>query len=266
MARKKLQGQVAIITGASRGIGAAAAALLAESGASLVLTARSGEAVESLAADLRRQGARAVGVAADVADPEQVEEVVESALDQFGRVDVLLNNAAVIWPLEEVADTDADEWTYSIQVNLLGPFSVARNVLPVMVEQRYGRIINLGSGAGQHPIVGASAYCVAKAGLDMFTRVLSAELAGTGVTVTCLDPGMVDTEMQSDIRSVDTSETKLDFTRWHAAHEEGRLASPEEVARLVLWLAGPWSRKHAGTMFARSDVAWIEQVNADLGA
>ncbi len=265
MARKKLQGQVAIITGGSRGIGAAAAELLAQAGAAVVLTARNEEQVEAAAARLRSQGARAIGVPADVADLEQVEEVVESALDQFSRIDILVNNAAVIWPLEEVADTDADEWAYSLQINLLGPFFVARNVLPVMIDQHYGRILNITSGLALRPMIGSSAYSTAKAGLDMFTRVLAMELESTGVTVNGLDPGMVDTEMQSDIRSVDTSESRLDLTRFHERYEQGAMAAPADIARLIYWAVGPWSRSHNGEVFRRSDAGWLDQVNADLG-
>jgi NAD(P)-dependent dehydrogenase (short-subunit alcohol dehydrogenase family) len=188
MAKKKLQGQVAIITGAGRGIGAAAAERLAASGARLVLNARTEEEVEAVAARLRQQGALALAVPGDISDPDVVEEVVETALDQFNRVDILINNAAIIWPIEEVAETDPDEWTYNIMVNLVAPFMLTRNVLPLMLEQGYGRILSIGSGAAQRPIVGASAYCAAKAGLDMFTRVLALEVAGTGVTVNSLHP------------------------------------------------------------------------------
>jgi NAD(P)-dependent dehydrogenase (short-subunit alcohol dehydrogenase family) len=265
MARKKLQGQVAIVTGSSRGIGKAVAEQLAAWGAAVVLTARSEEQVESVAAALRRQGAKAIGVPGDVADPEQVEEITESALDQFGRIDILVNNAAVVWPVEEVVDTDADEWTYSIQVNLLGPFYLTRNVLPVMIDQRYGRIVNISSGAALNPIVGASAYSTAKAGLDMFTRALAQELHDTGVTVNSLHPGMVDTDMQVDLRSVDTSDTHLDFTRFHNAYEQGQLRSPQDVARAIIWLAGPWSRTHNGQIFRIADEEWIRQIETDLG-
>lgn len=266
MARRKLQGQVAIVTGGGRGIGAAVAEQLAAAGAAVVVTARSEDQIEAVAAQLRATGARAIAVAADMADPEQVEEVIESALDQFSRVDILVNNAAVIWPLEEVAETDADEWTYSLGINLLGPFYTSRNVLPVMLEQRYGRIVNISSGAAVHPIVGASAYCTAKAGLDMFTRVLAAEIADSGVTANCLYPGMVDTEMQSDIRSVDTSDSRMDFSRWHEVHEQGKLLAPATVARAVLWLGGPWSRGHNGEIFNIHDSDWAQRIQTDLGA
>jgi NAD(P)-dependent dehydrogenase (short-subunit alcohol dehydrogenase family) len=265
MARKKLQGQIAVITGGGRGIGKAAAEELAQLGATVVVTARSEEQVERVAAALRGQGGQAIGVPGDVADPEQVEAMIASILSQFGRIDILVNNAGVIWPVEDVAETDADEWTYNIQVNLLGPFYWVRNVLPLMIEQQYGRIVNVSSGAAINPIVGASAYSTAKAGLDMFTRALAQELSNTGVTVNSFHPGMVDTEMQVDLRSVDTSDASFSLNRFHDAYAQKQLRSPQDVARAIVWLAGPWSRDHNGEIFRIADEEWIRQVNTDLG-
>lgn len=263
--RKKLQGQTAIITGGSRGIGAAAARLLVQSGAAVVLAARGADEVAAQAENLRRAGGRAVGVAADVTDIEQVEEIVETALDQFDRLDILINCAGVIWPLEEVTEADPEEWTYNLHVNLVGPYLMARNALPVMLEQGYGRIIHLSGKGATQPIAGASAYCAAQAGVDMLTRVLALEVAGTGVTVNSLDPGDVDTELQADIRSVDTSESRLDFSYAHTVFAEKQLISVEETARLLYWLAGPWSRGHNGEVFRSCDAAWTAQVTVDLG-
>lgn len=262
---KKLQGQTAIITGAGRGIGAVAAERLARAGASVVLTARSEDQLEAVAERIRSAGGKAIGVAADVSDLEGVEEVVESALDQFGRVDILVNNAAVVWPIDEVVDVDAEEWAYAIHVNLVGPFYMARNVLPLMVEAGRGRILNITSGAARNPILGASAYCASKAGLDMLTLSLARELEGTGVTVNGLSPGMVDTEMQSDIRSVDTDESRLNFDSFHQAHETGELIPPADIADLIYWLVGPWSREHSGEIF-RNTPEWLAQVRADIGS
>jgi NAD(P)-dependent dehydrogenase (short-subunit alcohol dehydrogenase family) len=264
MAGKKLQGQVAIVTGAGRGIGAAAARRLATAGASVVLAARSEEEVEALAADLRKQGSRAIAVAADVSDLAGVEEIAESALEQFDRVDILVNNAGVIWPLEEIVDVDPEEWAYNVMINLVGPFFMVRNVLPVMVDQGYGRILNISSGASSTPILGASAYCSAKAGLDMFTRTLALELAGSKVSVNLLYPGHVDTPMQEDIRSIDTTDTRLDTTHFHDLHARGVLQTSEAVADLIYWLVGPWSRARNGEEFRADDGAWLAQVQTDL--
>ena len=223
---RKLQGQAAIITGGGRGIGAAAGRLLAAAGAAVVLSARSDDQIEGVAREIRADGGRAVAVSCDVTDPDQVEEVVEAALTQYDRVDILVNNAGIIWPVEQSAEADPEEWAYNIHCNLVGPFQTMRNVLPVMIDRGYGRIVNVSSGAGVNPSPGWSAYCSAKAGLNMLTRCVAEELRAdgiAGVTVNALAPGMVDTEMQADIRSVDTEGTGLDFSRFHAARREGKL-------------------------------------------
>ena len=264
---KKLQGQVAIITGGGRGIGAAAAHLLAEAGAAVVLAARSGDQIESVAREIRGAGARAIGVPCDVANSDQIEEVVEAALTQYDRVDILVNNAGIIWPVEHISEADAEEWAYNIHCNLVGPFQMARNVLPVMIDQGYGRILNVSSGAAEHVMPGWSAYCAAKAGLNMLTRCLAVELQAAGapgVTVNALAPGMVDTEMQADIRSIDTHGSSLDYSRFHEAHEQGALHSPVSAARLIYWLVGPWSRGRSGEIFSRADAPWVARVEQDL--
>ena len=264
MAKKKLQGQVAIVTGGGRGIGTATAERLTALGARVVLAARSEEEVEGVASRLRGQGSQAIAVPGDLTDPDTVEEIVEAALDQFGRVDILINNAAVIWPLEEVAEADPDEWGYNIMTNLVAPFMVARNVLPLMLDQGYGRILNISSEAAFTPVAGGSAYCAAKAGLDMLTRVLALEIAGRGVTVNALYPGHVDTAMQEDIRSVDTTGSVLDTTWFHDIYAGGQLTPPADVAALACWLVGPWSRERHGEFFSAADAAWVAQVQRDL--
>jgi len=265
MADKELQGQVAIITGGGRGIGKAAAEQLAAMGATIVVVARSKEQVERVATTLREQGSVAVGMPADVGDPKQVGGIANAALEQFGRIDIVVNSAAVIWPVEEVAKSDVEEWAYAIQVNLLGSFFLVRYALPVMLEQKYGRIVNVSSGAAINPIVGASAYSTSKAGMDMLTRSVAQELLDTGITINSFHPGMVDTGMQVDLRSVDTSDARFSLARFHDAHEKGQLRSPDDVARAITWLAGPWSSEHSGKVFRIVDEEWLRQVNSDLG-
>jgi NAD(P)-dependent dehydrogenase (short-subunit alcohol dehydrogenase family) len=264
---RKLQGQVAIITGGGRGIGAAAGNLLAAAGAAVVLTARSEDQIEAVAKKIRGAGARAIAVPCDVASPDQIEEVVEAALTQYDRVDILVNNAGIVWPVEQVIEADPEEWAYNIHCNLIGPFQLARNVLPVMIDQRYGRILNITSGAAGNAVPGWSAYCASKAGLNMLTRCLAVELQAdgvSGVTVNALAPGMVDTEMQADIRSIDTYDSSLDFSPFHDAHHQGSLLSPESAARLIYWLVGPWSRQRSGEIFSRADAHWLAKVEEDL--
>lgn len=261
--KKKLQGQVAIITGSSRGLGLAAAEWLVQAGAAVVLTARSEEKVLAEAKRLAKLG-RAWGVAADISDLAQVETVVETALEKFGRIDILVNNAAVVWPIDEVGEADPDEWAYNIHVNLVGPFYMAHTVLPTMIEQKYGRIVNVSSGLSTIPYAGMSAYGAAKAGLDQLTRILALEVKNIGITVNALYPGIVDTDMQADIRSVDTTDSVLDLTMFHEAHEGNRLVPPEVAARQVYWLVGPWSRQRTGEIFTFRDEAWLAQVAKDI--
>ena len=265
MARKKLQGQVAIVTGAGRGIGAASAEALAAAGARVVLTARGEDEIAAVLRRIHAQGGAGIAVPADVSDSDQVEEVVEAALGAYDRVDILVNNAGVVWPLDLVVEADLDEWAYNIHVNLVGPFYLTRNVLPLMLDQHYGRILNVTSGAATHPVPGASAYGAAKAGLDQFTRILALELRGTGVHVNALRPGEVDTDMQADIRSVDTEGTTFDTSYFHQIFEQGRLRAPALVAQAIYWLVGPWGRDAHGQFYDLDDPAWQERITADLG-
>ncbi|MBW7884469.1 MAG: SDR family oxidoreductase [Caldilineaceae bacterium] len=262
--KKKLQGQVAIVTGASRGIGAAVAEKLVAAGARVVLTARSEDDLEALATRLRKEGGMALAVAADITDPEQVEEVVETAVDQFERIDILVNNAGVVWPVEELAYSDADEWVFNIYTNLIAPYYLARLVLPLMLDQQFGRILNISSGVAVRPVKGFSAYGAAKAGLDMWTKTLALEIEGRGVTANVLYPGMVNTAMQEDVRSVDTTGSSLDFSNFHKAYAEGILQEPAAVADMICWLVGPWAKDHNGKVFTAGDAAWAEQVRRDL--
>jgi NAD(P)-dependent dehydrogenase (short-subunit alcohol dehydrogenase family) len=139
-----------------------------------------------------------------------------------------------------------------------------RTVLPLMQAQGYGRIVNVSSGAAVNPVAGWSAYCAAKAGLDMLTKTAALELRGTPITVNALHPGMVNTDMQEDIRSVDTDGSRLDFARFHAAHAEGELRTPDAVARMIYWLAGPWSRGLSGEIFTAADAEWLATVDRDI--
>ncbi|MCB0047162.1 MAG: SDR family oxidoreductase [Caldilineaceae bacterium] len=255
---------MALITGASRGIGSATARRLAAAGASVALTARDEDALLDVADAIRHAGGRALTVAADVSDPETLEPLIEETLERFQRIDILINNAGVLWPLDETADADLDEWAYNVHVNLVGPFYLIRTVLPLMQAQNYGRILNISSGAAARPIPGWGAYCAAKAGLDMLTRVVAEELRGADICINALYPGLVNTEMQADIRSVDTSESSLDFSYWQDAFEQNKLLAPDDVARMIYWIVGPWGRAASGQIFKAGDETWHAQVAQDI--
>ncbi len=189
-----LAGKTAVITGAGRGIGAATAEALAARGAHVVLAARSIGGIAALAAKLPG----ALAVTTDVGHQEDAEELIAAARARFGRVDILVNNAATVQPIGRIADTDPQVWADSLQANIAGQFFCARAALadlPGLV------IVNVSSGAASRALEGWSAYCAGKAALAMLTQSLHLEYAAAGLKTYGFRPGVVDTEMQVQIRA-----------------------------------------------------------------
>jgi 3-oxoacyl-[acyl-carrier protein] reductase len=193
-----LDGKIIIVTGASRGIGAAAAASLAKAGATVVLTARDGKLTEEVA---RSIGGKASARACDVADYAAFAGLVAETRARFGRLDGLINNAGVIEPIAPIADSDPAAWARNVGINLTGAYHAIRAVLPGMLAAGGGTIVNVSSGAAIRPLEGWSAYCSAKAGLHMLTRAIALETAGKGIRVFGFQPGTTDTDMQVLIRA-----------------------------------------------------------------
>jgi 3-oxoacyl-[acyl-carrier protein] reductase len=196
-----LAGKVAIVTGASRGIGAAAAQALAEAGASVILLARSLAQAEANAQQIASSGGKAIALACDVSDYAACEHMVRETTRHFGPPDILINNAGVIEPISMVATAEPREWARSIEINLIGAYYAIRAVLPGMLERGHGDIINVSSGAAIRPLEGWSAYCSGKAGLAMLTRAIDLEHRDGGIRVFGFQPGTTDTEMQVTIRA-----------------------------------------------------------------
>jgi 3-oxoacyl-[acyl-carrier protein] reductase len=193
-----LDGKVIIVTGASRGIGAAAAAALAKAGATVVLAARDGKLAEAVA---RSIGAPASARTCDVSVYKAFEALVDETKARFGRLDALINNAGVIEPIASIAESDPAAWARNIEINLTGAYHAIRAVLPGMLVAGGGTIVNVSSGAAIRPLEGWSAYCSAKAGLHMLTRAVALETAGKGIRVFGFQPGTTDTDMQVLIRA-----------------------------------------------------------------
>jgi 3-oxoacyl-[acyl-carrier protein] reductase len=198
---QKLAGKVAIVTGASRGIGAAAAFALGEAGASVMLAARDAAQTEVNAQRINAAGGKAVSIACDVADYTACQRLVQETTQRLGPPDALVNNAGVIEPIGAVATGDPAEWARNIQINLVGAYYAIRAVLPAMLARGRGSIINLSSGAALRPQEGWSAYCTAKAGLAMLTRSIDLEHRAAGIRVFGFQPGTTDTDMQVIIRA-----------------------------------------------------------------
>ena len=225
-----LSGKAVLITGASRGIGAAAVRAFAEAGANVGLIARSRADIATLAGEIGKD--RALAIPCDIGRYWEVAAAVDAMLDTFGRLDVLINNAGVIEPIAPLEEADPDAWGQLVDINLKGAFHGIRAAAPVMATQGSGTIITISSGAASHAIEGWSAYCVSKAGAKMLTEAADLELRGKGLRVMGLSPGTVATEMQKVIKgsSVDNRVRQLEW----ADH-----IPPEWPARALVWMAGP---------------------------
>ena len=197
----ELNGKVALVTGASRGLGEGAARALAAAGAAVMLVARDGVATAGVAREIAAKGGRADALACDVADFAAVEKVVAETRARLGGIDILINNAGVIEPIAEVATSDPAAWAQNISINLVGAYHAVRAVLPDMLSRGSGSIVNVSSGAAYRPLEGWSAYCVGKAGLAMLTRSIELETTGKGIRVFGFSPGTIDTDMQVKIRA-----------------------------------------------------------------
>ncbi len=233
----KLEGQVAVITGAGRGIGRAIALAYAREGARLVLAARSEPELAETAAEASQAGAEAIAIRTDVTSQVGTERLARRAVERFGRIDVLVNNAGISGPIGPLQGNDIAEWVDTINVNLTGTFLVCRAVVPVMLEQGGGRIINL-SGAGvANAWSNMSAYCASKAAVVRLTEVLAQELEDKGITVNALGPGSVHTSMWERMTD-QAAEAGAEFI-----HELGQRvmtgggASIDDCAELAVWLA-----------------------------
>ncbi|MGM0585889.1 MAG: SDR family oxidoreductase [Pseudomonadota bacterium] len=232
------EGQAAIVTGASRGIGEATARALAEAGAGVVLTARSGGEIERVAGEIREAGGRALAVPCDVARAADVEAVAKACRDEFGRIDVLVNNAGLIDPIAHLADADPEEWGKVIDVNVKGVFHGMRAVIPDMVAQGAGVIVNISSGAATGILEGWSHYCASKAAVLQLTRAGDLEYGDKGVRVVGLSPGTVATYMQRTIKK--SGMNPISAMEWEDH------VPPEWPAKAILWLCGPEGDAYRG--------------------
>ena len=227
--------QTVIVTGATKGIGRAAALAFAKEGANLLILGRAEEELETLSVEIESAGARAVKIAADLALDESPRRIAAAAMEAFGRIDILINNAAIIHDSFDLAEFDPALWKQVIQVNLVAPAMLSRAVLPYMIARGVGKIINMSSVGGTRGGAGRSAYRAAKAGLINLTQSTAAEVKQHGIDVNCICPGATDTE---------------GFR--HAFDHKGRaqdanLMLPGEIAELILFLASARSSAVTGT-------------------
>ncbi len=234
----EIEGKAVVITGASRGIGAAAAREFANNGAKTVLCARSSGDIDALAAEIRANGGKAKAVPCDVSSYADVARAVEECRAAYGRIDVLVNNAGVIEPIGLLAKSDPEAWGRATDINFKGTYHGIRAALPPMQAQGTGVIVNISSGAATSPLEGWSHYCASKAAAAMLTRCADREATGS-VRVVGLSPGTVATEMQVMIKASGINPvSRLD----PSAH-----IPPDWAAKAIVWLCTADAAEFAGT-------------------
>jgi 3-oxoacyl-[acyl-carrier protein] reductase len=232
-----IEGRTALVTGAGRGIGRATAIEFATVGVDVAILARSRDQLEETAARVRERGRTALVLKTDLSDPGQVSRSLRQIQNRLGVVDIAVNNASVVWPLGPSVQIDPGEWATAIGINMTAVAVLTFALLPAMLAQRWGRIVNVSSGVVADPgaMIGVNAYVTGKGALEAFTLNLAAELAGSGVTVNAFRPGMVDTATQASLRSQDPAKigTAL-HDRFSPPYREGCLITPQAAARSLL--------------------------------
>ncbi len=241
-----LTGKIALVTGASRGLGEGAARALAKQGAKVMLLARGGNLVRKVAGEI----GNAEALACDVSDYAAVERAVTDTRNRLGGLDIVVNNAGVIEPIAEIAASDPAVWARNIQINLIGAYNVVRAALGGLLHTR-GSLINISSGAAHRPLEGWSAYCAGKAGLAMLTRSIALETAGK-VRIFGFSPGTIDTDMQVKIRASGVNAI--------SQIPRANLSPVEHAVRGLLYLCDPASDDLLGQDVSMRDEAFRKRI------
>ena len=230
-----LEGKIAIVTGGGTGIGRSIALQFAEAGADVVVASRRLSVLEKVAEEIRAMGRRSLAIQTDISKKSDVDKMVQKTMNEFGVIDILVNNAGVV--MRSLLETEEDAWEKILSINLKGCQLCSQAVGRIMVERKRGNIINIASVDGLTAALPDSAYCVSKAGVIMFTRVLAKELASCNIRVNAIAPGLVRTPMSEsvwrDSKTLEEEEAKIPV---------GRMAEPEEIANAALFLASDLSR------------------------
>lgn len=228
----RLEGKVAIVTGGNAGIGEAVGKRFAEEGAAVVITGRRQAELDRVISGIRHNKGKGLTVAGSVTDEPHVQDVVQRTLDSFGRIDILVNNAGIGDFGKRIHETDDATWATVMDVNLTGVFRMTRAVVPQMLKQARGAIVNISSVASLVGIPGAPAYATSKGGLDAFTRALAIDYAKDGIRCNVVNPGLIDTPMAAPLMA--NPDMLQPILNHYAIRRPG---TPEEVANMVLYLA-----------------------------
>ncbi|WP_419907831.1 SDR family oxidoreductase [Hoeflea sp.] len=241
-----LEGKTAIVTGASSGIGRAAAKLFAEEGANVVVTARRTAELDRLVAEIESDGGKATSVAGDVCQEDHARALVEAAVGTYGGLDIAFNNAGTLGAMGPLGDVSLEAWHATLDTNLTSAFLGAKYQIPAMIARGAGSMVFTGTFVG-HSVgfPGMAAYAASKAGLVGLVQVLAAEHGGSGIRVNALLPGGTDTQMGAVV--ADTPQARQHVAGMHALK---RIAAPEEIARSVLHLASDASSFMTGAIIS----------------
>lgn len=243
-----LTNKVALITGGNSGIGRATALLFSQEGAKVALTGRNEDRGKRVVEEIRKASGTAIFVRSDVRIAQDCRQAVDETLRQFGRLDILFNNAGVFYP-HTVVDCPEEEWDLTIDVNLKGTYLMSRSVLPAMIAQGSGVIINNASGWGITGGNEAASYCASKGGVVLLTKAMAIDHGRHGIRVNCLCPGDVDTPMLSADAKVRRMEWK-DYLAEASNRPLGRIGTPDEIAKAALFLASDDSSFMTGAVLA----------------
>ncbi len=256
-----LKGETAFVTGAGRGLGRSTAIHLSRLGMNVVLNGRWRSRLEEAAGIIEAEGGKCLIAAGDVSDAQQVTEGVRLTLKTFGSLEVLVNNAAVIGPPRSLEDAEPESWRQTIDININGAYYCCREAFPVMIRQGRGRIINLISGLASMAFPRFCAYCASKAALLQMTRCLAEEFQDRPVQIMSLDPGIMDTEMQAEIRSLEPEKLGPVQRQFMELKGKGRLRYPQQVAEMIAALGERDRSKDSGKNFSVGDLNGVKTGN-----
>ncbi|BDG60111.1 SDR family oxidoreductase [Caldinitratiruptor microaerophilus] len=242
-----LKGKVVLVTGAGRGIGRATAVAMAREGATVVAADLDLETAWATASECTAQGPAALGIYIDVGNPVAVAAAVDETVRAYGRIDVLVNNAGIGGTGTRLADMSLEEWQRMIHIDLTGVFLVCRAVVPLMIRQGRGNIINLASTVGLSGLAGSTHYGAAKAGVIGLTKCLAKELAGHRINVNAVAPGLIDTEMSRRRGTVQ----QPGWVLWP------RVGQPEDVAAVICFLASDAAEFITGQVISPNGGGWM---------